>query len=223
MSDHWDEFSKSLVEKSVPRRQTLRLLGAALAGAFLSSLGMRTAWAAGDPCRNFCKCRNKKQQNACLAACRACSGGTSRLCGSCGSGYVCTDLASDFDNCGACGAACSYPGPFEDGACVDGQCFYSCVEGATDCNGTCTDVGSDPNNCGACGVVCAFGELCYDGACAPAPCGGGGVYCPHVPPTFGPGCTDLRADNYNCGACGHYCDICNQGVCDPGSPPPDYP
>src|SRR5262245_15314210 len=103
MTDHFDEFTKSLVKKSVPRRQTLRLLGAALAGAVLSPLGVGTAWAAGDPCRAFCKCRNKKQQSACLAACRACNADTSRLCGSCGGGYACADLASDFYNCGACG------------------------------------------------------------------------------------------------------------------------
>jgi len=36
MSDHFDEFSKSLAEKSVPRRQSLRLLCAAIAGALLA-------------------------------------------------------------------------------------------------------------------------------------------------------------------------------------------
>ena len=56
MTNHWDEFSKSLAEKSVPRRQSLRLLGAALAGAILSPLGMGTAWAGGrDPCKDFCR------------------------------------------------------------------------------------------------------------------------------------------------------------------------
>jgi hypothetical protein len=49
MTNPWDEFSKSLVETSVPRRETLRLLGAALAGAFLSPLGAGTERFANTP------------------------------------------------------------------------------------------------------------------------------------------------------------------------------
>jgi hypothetical protein len=65
MTDHFDEFSKSLAEKSVPRRQTLRLLGAAVAGAMLSPLGLKSAWAATpDPCKAFCRCSNKGQQKS---------------------------------------------------------------------------------------------------------------------------------------------------------------
>ena len=49
--DHlFDEFSKSLAE-SVPRRESLRRLGAVFAGAVLSPLGLGTAWAGRrDPC-----------------------------------------------------------------------------------------------------------------------------------------------------------------------------
>ena len=149
MTHHWDEFSKSLAETSVPRRESLRLLGAALAGALLSPLGAATAWAGRrDPCKQFCRCRNTSQQSACLAACNACGGDTNRLCGTCGS-YVC----------------CAQPGPYENGACIDGHCEYWCVEGATDCGGTCTDLLYDPNNCGACGHVCYGVEDCVDGEC----------------------------------------------------------
>ena len=83
--DHlFDEFSKSLAE-SVPRRESLRRLGAIFAGAVLSPLGMGTAWAGRrDPCQAFCKCRTAKQQSQCLAACRACNGNTGRIGGSCG-------------------------------------------------------------------------------------------------------------------------------------------
>jgi hypothetical protein len=259
MENLFDEFSKSLAD-SVPRRESLRRLGAVFAGALLSPLGLHSAWAQGpDPCKAFCKCRNKTQQTQCLATCKACNSNTSRLGGSCGSyvccsvasckgacsnlksdpncgacgndcriygetccGNYCADLATDVFNCGSCGNACPAPPFGEEVACVSGTCVYDCAAGAVDCYGTCTFLDSDPDNCGACGVVCAFGELCSAGACAPAPCGGGEAYCPAVPPTMGPGCTDLGADNYNCGACGHYCDICNQGVCDPGNPPPDY-
>jgi hypothetical protein len=200
----FDEFSMSLAA-SVPRRESLRRMGAVIAGMLLSPLGLASAWAAGpDPCKSFCnRCRNRAQQNQCLAACRACRGNTSRLGGSCGSyvcceaaacngvcsdlrsdpncgacgndcsdlgetccGNYCADLANDFDNCGGCGAGCAYPGQYEDGACVDGQCFYWCVNGAVDCGGTCTDLSGDPNNCGACGNVCGGSTPnCYQGAC----------------------------------------------------------
>src|SRR5260370_3129495 len=89
--DHlFDEFSKSLAE-SVPRRESLRRLGAVFAGAVLGPLGLETAWARGpDPCKTFCQCRNKTQQNACLAACKACNGNTSRIGGACGSHLCCS-------------------------------------------------------------------------------------------------------------------------------------
>src|SRR6476660_8802601 len=116
MTHQWDEFSKSLAQP-VPRRESLRRLGVVLAGAVLSPLG--TAWAGSkgkvpkgkDPCQTVCKCRDKAQQNACLAACKACGGATQRHCGACGS-YVCTDLANDIYNCGACGHVCPPPGPY---------------------------------------------------------------------------------------------------------------
>lgn len=222
MTHHWDEFSKSLAEKSVPRRESLRLLGAALAGALLGPLAGRTALAAGpDPCKKYCNQYPRWQRSSCLAACQACSGDTSRICGSDGSfsccpggkpccnGY-CTDLASDFDHCGACGNPCPYPGPYEDGACVDGQCFYWCVEGAADCgDGICTDLLYDPDNCGACGNVCGGAmPLCFEGACRTCE-ELGGTYCDGE-------CINLLNDPYNCGACGHVCngdEDCVGGVC----------
>ena len=68
MSHQRDDFSKSLVEDSMPRRQSLRLLGAAIAGAVFSPLG--TAWGAStDPCKAYCnQCSNKTQRNQCLSA-----------------------------------------------------------------------------------------------------------------------------------------------------------
>jgi hypothetical protein len=219
MTHHWDEFSKSLAEKSVPRRESLRLLGAALAGAILSPLAMGTAWAGGrDPCQAFCRCRNKTQQNACLAACNACGKDTNRLCGTCGS-YACTDLANDFYNCGACGYVCDEPGPYEDGACVDGHCFYSCVEGAADCDGAaCTPLWADPDNCGACGNVCPeSAPYCNQGVCSSeSPCS------PPYPTLCGDVCVNLSTDYFNCGACGNVCygfDYCAAGVCESSYPP----
>jgi Stigma-specific protein, Stig1 len=209
MAHHWDEFSKSLVEKSVPRRETLRLLGAALAGVFLSPLGLKSVAAASpDACSAFCRCSNKRQQNRCLAACRACNGDTSRLCGSCATGFACTDLASDPSNCGACGNVCR-PGPLEDAACFDGTCVYLCAEGAVRCGGTCTLLEWDPDNCGACGNACPeAAPYCTQGVCSA--CQPGLVLC-------GDSCVDLESNPDNCGACGNVCGgsapYCSQGEC----------
>src|SRR5262245_1760939 len=205
----FDEFSKSL-SQSVPRRESLRRLGAVFAGAVLTPLGLETAWAAGqDPCKAFCKCANKKQQDQCLTACRACNGDTSRLAGSCGSytccsiascKRVCSNLKSD-PNCGACGNDCR-------------------VYGETCCGSYCADLKNDVFNCGRCGVMCnppgpyEF-VACVAGSCI-YDCVEGAVDCNGT-------CTFLELDPDNCGACGNVCPdsarICNQGTCsecDPG-------
>src|SRR5262249_960680 len=159
--DHlFDEFSRSL-SKSLPRRESLRRLGAVFAGAVLCPLGLETAWAARalDPCKAFCKCRNAKQQNQCLAACKACSANTSPLARSCRTSVscfvasckgACSDLAHD-PNCGACGNDCR-------------------VYGETCCGNYCADLANDVFNCGRCGNVCPEplpGEVvaCISGAC----------------------------------------------------------
>src|SRR5262245_63987384 len=146
--DHlFDEFSKSLADR-LPRRESLRRLGAVLAGGLLTPLAIGTAWAGRgprvdpDPCKAFCNCP-KKQQDQCLAACRACGSNISRLAGRCGAyvccpvgacGKVCSDLRSD-PNCGFCGNKCSAFGQ----AC---------------CGNYCADLADDFYNCGSCGNVC---------------------------------------------------------------------
>jgi hypothetical protein len=225
----WDELSKSLAEQAVPRRETLRRIGVVLGGALLGPFGLGTAWAGRpDPCKSFCRCSKKAQQNQCLAACKACKGNTSRLCGRCGSyaccasgltccGGACVDLFDDFNHCGACAAPCDYPAPYEEGACVWGECVYWCVEGALDCNGRCVPVQSDPRNCGACGHVCPpSAPYCIQGTCRgnTTGCPGGQTYCSGA-------CYDLYNDSNNCGtscenrvACGIYM-TCTGGVCVP--------
>jgi hypothetical protein len=221
MTHHWDEFSKSLAEESLPRRESLRRLGIALAGAVLGPMGLHSTLAGHskrqqDRCKSVCRCRNKWAQNQCLDACRACASNGTQTCGYCGN-YYCTDR-SDVVDCGACGNACN-PGPSEYRACIDGRCEYACAEGAVYCDGTCSFLDRDFYNCGACGVVCEFGEVCSEGACVPVTCGGG--YCPvvyhYLPPHWRPGCTDVGQDNYNCGACGNVCPqggtYCDRGEC----------
>jgi hypothetical protein len=215
-----DELSK-LLAASASRRESLRSIGVVLAGAALSPLGLGTAWAARpDRCTAFCRrCSTTKRRNQCLAACRACNGDTSRLCGRCGAyaccatgtaccGGYCADLDNDFDHCGGCGAWCDDPAPYEEGACVGGECVYGCVAGAIICNGRCTDVNSDPANCGACGNVCpASAPFCNHGTCSGCPTGL--TFCD-------PSCVDLSSDAYNCGACYHQCapnEVCAGGTC----------
>jgi hypothetical protein len=201
MTHHWDEFSKSLAKDPLPRRQSLRLLGAAIAGAVFSPLG--TAWGAGpDPCKAFCNQCPQSKRSQCLSACRTCNGNTSRLGGSCGS-YVCcpsavcngacSDLRSN-PNCGACGNDC--------------RDF-----GETCCGTYCADLENDFNNCGSCGFRCPtpgpyeFGE-CIGGACLYA-CVAGAVKCNGA-------CSDLTTDPNNCGGCGQACaagEVCAGGAC----------
>lgn len=225
MTHRFDELSKSLADDAVPRRETFRWLGAALAGAILGPLGLKPAWAARrDNCKAFCDQCPRSQRSQCVAACKACNNRPSRLCGSCGSyaccgnaqsccGDYCADLDGDFYNCGECGFACEEPGTYEEGACIAGQCEYRCVEGAERCDGTCTFLLSDPDNCGACGNVCDEATpYCNQGSCSSINCPPGQTLCQ------GSYCADLYNDTNNCGACGNVCDIfetCTGGQCVP--------
>src|SRR5262245_45601527 len=222
--DHlFDEFSKSLAE-SVPRRESLRRLGAVFAGAVLSPLAAGTAWAAGkqapaqDPCKAFCdRCSKGAPRNQCLTACRACNNTPSRLCGGCGTHACCgagttccsgrcADLDSDVNHCGACGNVCDeVVGPHLHSTCINGSCEYDCDEGAVLCNGVCT---LDSENCGACGNVCPeSAPYCLSGRCTCAP----------WQTECGNACVDLDFDRANCGACGVQCaasETCVEGLCE---------
>ena len=220
MSQHWDEFSKSLAEESFPRRESLRRLGTVIAGALFGSMGLKSAVGAPktDPCTAFCKCSNKRQQSHCLAACRECNNDPRWLCGNCANGYACTDFVNDPDNCGACFNDCGEAGPYEYAACVDGGCEYDCVSGADRCNGTCTDLAWDSDNCGACGNVCdEWTPVCDRGTC---------IACPDGWTDCGGGCTDLQWDEQNCGACGSVCiagTTCQNSTCQPNNCVPNCP
>jgi hypothetical protein len=221
---HWDEFSKSLAEP-LPRRESLRRLGLVLAGAVVSPLGLQSASAGrhpkqqSDPCKAFCKCRNRKQQDHCLKTCKACGNDPGRLSGGCGSYFCCgagltscgsyrADLGSDPYNCGACDYVCDQPGPYEQGACINGRCEYACAEGGVDCNGFCTFLAGDPGNCGACGNACpSSAPYCNQGECI----------CPSGMAVCDGNCIDIQNDPDNCGACGAGCPssapYCHAGVC----------
>jgi hypothetical protein len=216
MSHEFDEFSKSLADESVPRRESLRRLGLVITGALLGPLALgpgaakagpfghaghrgfstRPAKAGSkrqpDPCQSFCKCQNSRQQKQCLAACRSCNGETNRLAGGCGS-YTCVSLSSD-PHCGAINNNCS-------------------ERGLRCCDGTCVDVTNDANNCGGCGVVCSGSTpFCVAGRCTAdgSECAPGLTKCGNT-------CVDLGYDPQNCGACGNVCaestPYCSGGSC----------
>jgi hypothetical protein len=85
-----------------------------------------------------------------------CAGGD-RDCCLTDAGALCTNLADDEFNCGACGNSCGAAQTCDDGACV-------CEAGLTACADSCVDTDTDPNNCGACGNSCGDHD-CHHGRC----------------------------------------------------------
>jgi len=223
MSHHIDELAKSLADEPISRRDSFRLFGAALAGAILAPFAVGTARAGRpDLCKVFCNQCGPGLRSRCLTACRACKNGDpSHLCTNCWNysccdsgetccGSACHDLTDDFDNCGACYNACEDPGPYENAACVNGQCKYWCVEGAVVCNGACSLLDQDWNNCGSCGNVCPDATpICSSGTCVE-------LFCPAPSTNCGRYCALLDTDPNNCGACGFQCpggSGCADGFC----------
>jgi hypothetical protein len=94
---------------------------------------------------------------ACVASCppgtEACDG-------------ACVELASDNENCGACGKRCARSGAT--GRCEGGTCTFQCQRGLKECNGACVS-DQDPRFCLACSPCPAPGlnevQSCSVGAC----------------------------------------------------------
>ena len=137
---------------------------------------------------------------------------------------ICTNLAQDDANCGACGNACA-PGQ----ACVAGACSLTCQTGLTRCAAggdagaseagtfdagaaTCANLRVDNTNCGACGTTCAAGQACANGVCT-LTCQTGLTSCPA---DGGSVCTNTAEDDLHCGNCATACAqgrSCVSGVC----------
>jgi hypothetical protein len=146
-------------------------------------------WCDYGQCRPVPTCGAANSGDGCPA-----DGGTIGVC----CGGACTNIATDSNNCGQCGAACpagqvcmgSYCALPDGGylGCGNGQ---NCPSG-TVCNGnTCLRPGCDPGGSGeACAFGTGFGQQGYlvrAGKC----CGGD--------------CVDLTQDPENCGQCGTAC------------------
>jgi len=132
----------------------------------------------------------------------------------------CVDLATDSQNCGACGNVCQ-----AGQTCVAGSCSASCPAGLALCNAICTDLQTDRQNCGGCGDACPPGLVCDGGACE-LYCVEGFVECPGptcVEDTNSPDrcaadpCTDTPvscADGQICDGTGNCASSCATGYTD---------
>jgi len=116
--------------------------------------------------------------------------------------YTCSDLQTDYFNCGACDAKCPSETPMQ-----------------TCCNGTCRNLNKDTAHCGDCGLTCSPGLVCCDGNCvepAANPCQCDPA-CPIGETCCNRRCVDLLRDRANCGKCGNACTglyyLCMGGMC----------
>ncbi len=127
------------------------------------------------------------------------------------------------------GKRCDFSGRCEWASCDGRRDEQSCV-GANPfsyycCGLNCTLLSLDSANCGACGIACGPGALCVNNVCAPAATcdpahnnlscltssGADGVCCEGV-------CTEVGANDQNCGACGRTCPTgasCGFNYCGP--------
>jgi hypothetical protein len=184
----FDDLARGLANGSISRGKALRLMGAALVGGTLGSLGGVAA--ADDLCKpTGKKCRKDTQCcsgncsksgtsrfGTCAAACTSnggtCSSNTDCCSGNCPSGTC----------CGSNGVSCSTSGECCSGNCVSGTCS-ACPSGMVPAgNGTCIRP-CDPNTPGVCGARCSCSQgadnnfYCSSGS-SPAICQRGLGSCP---------------------------------------------
>jgi hypothetical protein len=107
-------------------------------------------------------------------------------CAADGGTPFCVDLATDPENCGACGTTCvsgldciagvcevasaACPGGCPLGqSCIQGSCQAACAPPLTSCpqgvGSACVDLTTDVNNCGVCGNACPPTGHCFAGFC----------------------------------------------------------
>ena len=142
-------------------------------------------------------CQGKVEQTTCAAGQKVC-------------GAECKSVATDQQNCGACGNACA-----AGLSCQNGQCL--CSANLLSCGGMC--VSPSAAHCGGCSTMCAAGQVCSGNSCKTG-CDTGETQCPDgacVPPTGGDalhrgGCNPCPAGAVrNSGTCG--CSIAGQMLC----------
>lgn len=149
----------------------------------------------------------------------------------CGRWQVCTDLQTNYKNCGKCDNECNWYAGYT--SCVNGKCKCGDPE-RTDCpgkyNNSCVSLKTDANNCGSCGKKCdplSVTPDCINGVCT---CGPPSYHAICLSITT-PGvvkCVAVQFDVKNCGKCYNVCPndkrFCESGECtnrDPYAPPAD--
>lgn len=174
-------------------------------------------------CENVC---NSEGADACVNG--SCKCGSLGQCDVASMSFCCDSqcafYATDFNNCGGCGAgfACTIGETCDGGNCLCGT-GPACGSTQSCCDQSCVDTNT-PQYCGSCTNACGTNEGCYSGTCG---CGGAGVVCQDL--MGGPldccptGCQVLNGVNLfapleNCGTCNTTCPAgvpCVFGLCDP--------
>jgi hypothetical protein len=137
---YFDELATGLASGSISRGKALKLMGAALLGGTLASLGIGEAGADPPGCkRNGKKCKRDTQ---------CCSGNCDSSSGTCAAA------------CGSLGATCTSDGDCCSGRCFDGLCLSPTGPNLIDCRcvnmsgiSTCSSVAC--NSADEVGQVCA--------------------------------------------------------------------
>jgi hypothetical protein len=174
----FDDLAR-IMASPLPRRQAFKLLGGALATAFLGSLGMRPAAGAavtcpkgeskcgtgglccptglccdspGEGCKPFCLTKGETccGMKACTSSQTCCKTGRQPFCAT--KGYTCCGNTSCSPGQPCC-PGCSSPFCADRGRTCCGM--KSCAPGEVCCNGVC----------------CAQGETCKNGRCSASKCG----------------------------------------------------
>jgi hypothetical protein len=181
----FDVLSKAVAAGEVTRREALRRVGGAAAGALLASLGVGCGterMSGPEMARRGCKglgvnCRNDSQ--------------------------CCSGLCVKEECCAGPGTSCTRSNQCCSRVCTDGQC--QCESDLQLCGGQCADTQTDPENCGDCFVFCGEGATCVSGQCQ---CEEGLQFCQFS-------CVDTQTDIFNCGGCDQRCrgGTCVNGQC----------
>jgi hypothetical protein len=170
----FDELTRGLASGSVTRGKALRLMGAAVVGGALASLGIdgEAAAAPGGCKRNGKHCTRNDQccsgncddSNTCAAACVAnggtCSTSTDCCSGNCSNGFCCAPGRVGLSN-GTCAKPCS--------SFAECDALGTCSEPT--CSGDvllCRETSGSPSSLCATHSDCPRGQLCAGSACWPA-------------------------------------------------------
>jgi hypothetical protein len=186
----FDDLARGLADGSLTRGKAIRLMGAAVVGGTLGSLGIGGVAVADQECKPTAKkCKKDKQccSGACVGGtCAACPSGQVLCGGSCVSNS-CPTTGQSF-NTTTCQCECPSGQVLCGGSCVSSSCptgqtlntstcqceAVVCVEGSTTGCGTCVsnEPGAGNRACicqtlpGGTGQICYYGSVCCFDSCA---------------------------------------------------------